>query len=160
MRNVGYFNSPIGVIKIIVEEERLVSLELNKKDEEETNNETIDKTKEWLKKYFRKEKPNIEEINICPKGTTFQKKVWSLLLEIPYGKTISYGEIAKKIGPNMSAQAVGGAVHCNPIPFIIPCHRVIGSKKNLVGYAYGLEMKRFLLDLEKNNDLNNTGFGK
>ena len=80
-------------------------------------------------------------------GTDFQKRVWKELLTIPYGQTITYGEIAKRIGCR-SAQAVGRAVGSNPLLIFIPCHRVIGSDGSLVGYAGGIEMKRRLLDLE------------
>lgn len=86
-------------------------------------------------------------------GTPFAERVWQLLLEIPYGKTTTYGEIAKQIATEreisqMSAQAVGNAVGSNPISIIIPCHRVIGASGNLVGYTGGLEKKIFLLKLE------------
>jgi methylated-DNA-[protein]-cysteine S-methyltransferase len=81
-------------------------------------------------------------------GTDFQLRVWQSLLEIPYGQTISYGELARRIGCR-SAQAVGQAVGRNPISIIVPCHRVIGSNGSLVGYEWGLERKQYLLQLEK-----------
>ncbi|MGN0595701.1 MAG: methylated-DNA--[protein]-cysteine S-methyltransferase [Ruminiclostridium sp.] len=88
-----------------------------------------------------------------PKGTDFRRRVWEILLEIPYGKTITYGEIAeiialKKGGGKMSAQAAGGAVGHNPVAIIIPCHRVIGSDGGLTGYRWGVSRKKALLDLE------------
>ena len=86
---------------------------------------------------------------MAPQGTDFQKKVWQLLLTIPYGCHTSYGAIAKQISPGMSAQAVGGAVGRNPISILIPCHRVLGADGSLTGYAGGLESKRFLLELER-----------
>ena len=87
-------------------------------------------------------------------GTPFQLEVWKILQKIPYGKTATYGEIAKEIAvlkglPGMSAQAVGGAVGHNKISIIIPCHRVIGTNKSLTGYAGGIDKKRKLLALEK-----------
>jgi methylated-DNA-[protein]-cysteine S-methyltransferase len=88
----------------------------------------------------------------CPldlKGTSFEKKVWSTLAEIPYGKTRSYKEIAEAIGHPKAFRAVGNANGSNPIPLILPCHRVIETNGGLGGYGHGLKMKRQLLDLEK-----------
>lgn len=82
-------------------------------------------------------------------GTSFQKAVWNQLMSIPYGKTTSYGELAKLLGIPRSAQAVGQAVGANPIPFIIPCHRVIGKNGSITGYALGIERKKHLLKLEQ-----------
>jgi methylated-DNA-[protein]-cysteine S-methyltransferase len=81
-------------------------------------------------------------------GTPFQEAVWRALCEIPYGKTCSYQDIAKKVGRPKAMRAVGGANHRNPISILIPCHRVIGQDGGLVGYGGGLEAKKFLLDLE------------
>ncbi len=86
-----------------------------------------------------------------PEGTEFQKSVWHKLMEIPYGETRTYSEIASEIGKPGSARAVGSACNRNPIPVIIPCHRVVGSKGKLTGYAGGLEMKKKLLEIEKNH---------
>lgn len=83
------------------------------------------------------------------KGTKFQEKVWNALLQIPYGETRTYGEIAKQIGNEKASRAVGGANHNNPIMIVVPCHRVIGSNKKLVGYAGGLDIKEALLKLEQ-----------
>ena len=83
-----------------------------------------------------------------PQGTAFQKRVWTALLTIPYGETLSYGEITQMVGCR-SAQAVGQAVGANPIALIIPCHRVVGANGTLGGYAYGLNRKKQLLELEK-----------
>lgn len=84
-------------------------------------------------------------------GTDFQKTVWKELLKIPYGKTVSYKYIADKIGNKKAFRAVGNANNKNKISIIIPCHRVIGSNGKLVGYANGIDMKKFLLELEKEN---------
>ena len=110
------------------------------------DNETIRKTREWLDCYFAGGVPKME-IPLHFEGTAFQQKVWKSLCEIPYGKTVSYGEVAKKIGCK-SARAVGGAVGRNPIGIIVPCHRVIGADGTLTGYAAGLNRKEFLLKLE------------
>jgi methylated-DNA-[protein]-cysteine S-methyltransferase len=96
-------------------------------------------------------------IGTAPEGTAFRQKVWELLLDIPYGKVVSYGSLAKQLGTGSSgagigalARAVGGAVGHNPISILIPCHRVIGSDGDLTGYAGGLERKKALLTLEGN----------
>ena len=104
--------------------------------------------KNWLDRYFNGENPKIT-FKLKPGGSEFRRKVWDILLEIPYGETITYGEISREISPTMSAQAVGGAVGHNPISIIIPCHRVIGTNGKLTGYAGGLDRKRELLKLEK-----------
>ena len=82
-------------------------------------------------------------------GTAFQMKVWQELLKIPYGDTVSYSEIAERIGCPEGARAVGGAVHNNLLWIIVPCHRVVGKNGKLTGYAGGTEMKKTLLELEK-----------
>lgn len=112
----------------------------------------FDDAKRWLDSYFSGTEPDI----IMPLhliGTDFQKKVWNILREIPYGKTVTYKEIAEILSQetgrkNMSAQAVGGAVGRNPIAVIVPCHRVIGTDGSLCGYAGGIERKGALLRLE------------
>ena len=106
----------------------------------------------WLDRYFRGE-PLPPLPPLAPSGTAFQKLVWDLLRQVPYGETCTYGELAKKAAAilgreKMSSQAVGGAVGRNPISIIIPCHRCIGSDGSLTGYAWGLERKRWLLSRE------------
>ena len=88
------------------------------------------------------------DLPLAPRGTSFQQRVWRALLDIPYGRTASYGEIASVIGAPGKARAVGAANGQNPIAIIIPCHRVIGSHGELVGYGGGLDRKRWLLELE------------
>ena len=88
-------------------------------------------------------------VALAPEGTPFQQKVWSELLRIPYGETISYGELARRIGNANASRAVGLANGSNPIPIIVPCHRVIGSNGKLTGYGGGLPIKEKLLALEK-----------
>lgn len=105
------------------------------------------KVKIWFDSYFRGENPEID-FELKPEGSEFRQKVWKMLSEIPYGETVTYGEIALEISPTMSAQAVGGAVGHNPIAILIPCHRVIGSNGKLTGYAGGLDRKIELLKLE------------
>lgn len=110
----------------------------------------IKKTKFELMEYFNG-KRKIFDIPIKLDGTEFQVKVWKELLKIPYGKTCSYLDIAKKIGNPNGARAVGMANNKNKIQIIIPCHRVIGSNKKLIGYAGGVKIKEKLLKLEKEN---------
>jgi len=98
--------------------------------------------------YFRGELRRFE-LELAPRGTAFQRAVWRELLNIPYGETISYGELARRIGRIGASRAVGGANGRNPIPVVIPCHRVIGSSGSLTGYGGGLPIKRLLLELER-----------
>ena len=117
--------------------------------------EIFNTVKNWLNRYFNGQKPDLKELPLAPQGTEFQKKVWKILCEIPYGSVITYGDIAKKLNPNArSAQAVGGAVGHNPISIIIPCHRVVGTNKSLTGYAAGINTKVKLLELEGVNTSN------
>lgn len=110
-------------------------------------------TKKWLDIYFSEKEPNIN-LDIKLNGTSFQKEIWEFLRNIPYGKTITYGEIANLIAKKrnikkMSYRAVGHAVSKNPISIIIPCHRVIGKNNKLIGYNGGNCLKKKLLELEK-----------
>jgi methylated-DNA-[protein]-cysteine S-methyltransferase len=109
--------------------------------------------KKWLDLYFAGENPGVSELPLAPIGGEFRQIVWEILREIPYGKVITYGDIAKKIAAktrrkSMSSQAVGGAVGHNPISIIIPCHRVVGGNGSLTGFAGGMELKVKLLELE------------
>ncbi len=111
------------------------------------------KTRDWLDLYFYGENPDFMPPLVVI-GSDFRKAVWNILRQIPYGQTMTYGEIAKKMAKQMgtaqmSAQAVGAAVGRNPISVLIPCHRVVGSNGSLTGYAGGIEKKAALLELEK-----------
>ena len=108
----------------------------------------FDETCRWLDLYFAGKKPDFTP-PLSPNGTPFQQRVWEILLTIPYGKTMSYGDVARRISATMSAQAIGGAVGRNPIGIIIPCHRVIGADGSLTGYGGGLDRKRWMLELER-----------
>lgn len=110
--------------------------------------ETAEAVRAWLSDYFSGGRPSPHVLKLAPSGSPFRLAVWRLLLDIPYGQTTSYGELAAKFGPRMSAQAVGGAVGANPIPIIVPCHRVIGKDGSLTGFAGGLDKKIFLLGVE------------
>lgn len=156
-------DSPVGKILIGEREGVLAGLwmegqkyfpDSNQEEMEENQDSPIlNQTKQWLDRYFKGEKPSAAELPLAPAGSEFQKAVWRILCEIPYGQVTTYGEIAKKIAAirglkSMSAQAVGGAVGHNPISIIIPCHRVVGTNGGLTGYAGGLERKVKLLTLE------------
>ncbi|MCF0238567.1 MAG: methylated-DNA--[protein]-cysteine S-methyltransferase [Sphaerochaetaceae bacterium] len=150
------YPSPIGDLFITTTHNALKELRFNKPPlyfqcSEET--QPFKETKTWLDIYFEGKTPTfVPPITI--EGTAFQKEVWAIVANIPYGKTLSYGDIAKIIAlkrniKRMSSQAVGQGVGANPIAIIIPCHRVLGAKKELTGYAGGLDKKIFLLSLEK-----------
>ena len=113
----------------------------------------FDLTKKWLDKYFNGEKPNINEVPIKLIGTEFRKKVWNLLIDIPYGQTITYGDLSKIVyGKSQNnSKIIGGTVGSNPISIIVPCHRVNGTKDKLTGYGGGIINKIRLLKLEKVN---------
>jgi len=117
---------------------------------EEAQLPVFHETAQWLEAYFGGAVPSSLPC-LAPEGSPFQQAVWKLLREIPYGKTVTYGELAAQLrrgGIAASAQAVGGAVGHNPISILIPCHRVLGADSSLTGYAGGLEAKRALLKLE------------
>ena len=153
------YNSPIGKLHLVSNGVELTNLiiknqiDLLDNCQKQDNLLVFTKAKNWLEDYFNKKNPKINEISLLPNGTNFQKIVWKILYNIPYGKILTYGEIAKIVAKKlcklkMSAQAVGGAIGRNPIPIIIPCHRVIGVNHNLVGYSCGMDIKIKLLKLE------------
>lgn len=107
----------------------------------------FDDVRRWFDDYLNGLNPEIS-FKLKPEGSEFRQKVWKILSGIGYGETSTYGEIASRISPSMSAQAVGGAVGHNPISVIIPCHRVLGADGKLTGYAGGLDRKIHLLKLE------------
>jgi methylated-DNA-[protein]-cysteine S-methyltransferase len=114
------------------------------------NKEFFKKTKRQLEAYFSGKLKSFD-LKLASEGTDFQKAVWKALCEIPYGETRTYKDIAESIGKPKACRAVGFANNRNPIAIIVPCHRVIGSTGKLVGYASGLDVKEFLLKLEKAN---------
>ncbi len=116
--------------------------------EEETP--VLRRTQKELEEYFSGERTRFT-IPLAPKGTSFQQTVWQALLEIPYGETRTYRQIAERIGNPKACRAVGLANSRNPIWILVPCHRVIGKNGSLTGYAGGLDKKHFLLELEREN---------
>ena len=162
MEYISYYQSPIGKMLLTADGIGLTGVWFDKqkyfarslgKEWEEKEQEVLRDTKKWFDIYFSGNEPKFS-VPLHLIGTPFQMEVWEILLTIPYGKTMTYGEIAKKIAvrrgmERMSAQAVGGAVGQNPIGVIVPCHRVIGAKGSLTGYAGGIDKKIKLLQLEK-----------
>ena len=152
------YSSPLGSISLVCDDAALVHLSLPGQVEfsgvaVEQYHPILKQAADWLDRYFSGAAPSPAELPLKPEGTAFQKVIWELLLTIPYGQTVTYGDLAKKAAcilgkPRMSAQAVGQAVGANPISVIIPCHRVMGAKGKLTGYAGGLHYKIRLLELE------------
>ena len=162
MQYISQYHSPIGDILLAADDigltglwfegQKYFALHLDKEHKEEEL-PVFTETKRWLDIYFSGKEPDFT-VSLHFMGTDFQKEVWKILCSIPYGNTMTYGEIAEKIAfkrglKHMSAQAVGGAVGHNPISILVPCHRVIGSNGNLTGYAGGIDKKIKLLTLEK-----------
>lgn len=157
-----YYESPIGQLAMTSDGKNITGLWLpNHEDFELKFNEKLfeaeliifNKAVTWLDDYFLGNNPVID-FPLKAEGTEFRKQVWEILLDIPYGETITYGEIAKQMAQirgkkTMSAQAVGGAVGNNPISIMIPCHRVVGKDGNLTGYGGGIDTKIELLKLEQ-----------
>lgn len=144
----------IGITGLWFTDQKYYALYLDQENEEK---ETLllKKAKEWLNIYFEGKKPNFK-LPLHFIGSDFQKEVWEILTTIPYGKVMTYGEIANILAKrkgisHMSAQAVGGAVGHNQISIIVPCHRVVGSNGSLTGYAGGIKRKKYLLELESVN---------
>nr|MBQ8245007.1 methylated-DNA--[protein]-cysteine S-methyltransferase [Oscillospiraceae bacterium] len=148
------YRSPLGTLLLQSDGEALTALSFGRGPGEASDGcAVLEQASRWLDAYFCGEAPAIE-FPLSPRGTEFQKQVWQLLLEIPYGQVRTYGglalEMARRLGKEkMSAQAVGQAVGSNPISIIVPCHRVVGAKGQLTGYAWGVERKKWLLDHEK-----------
>lgn len=153
--NFSEYQSPLGRIIIGTVNDRLTGLWFEGQRYapaqitlSESTTEVLQLTRYWLDEYFAGRCPGFTP-ELAPQGTPFQHEVWRELLKIPYGKTITYGEIARNIGRPRAWQAVGAAVGHNPISLIIPCHRVVGADGSLTGYAGGLERKQALLELER-----------
>lgn len=161
MQYISNYISPFGNIVLSADETGLTGLWFEgqkysetyfDKSHEEKELPVFTKAKEWLDIYFSGKEPDFR-LPLHFTGTPFQNEVWEILCSIPYGKTVTYGGIARQIADDrgighMSAQAVGGAVGRNPISIIVPCHRVVGSKGDLTGYAGGIDKKIALLKLE------------
>ncbi len=162
MEYINHYNSPLGGITLASNGKELTGLWFDNqkyfgntlsKEYEEKELPIFYETYKWLDIYFSGRKPDFTP-PLYMKTTEFRKNVWEIMLTIPYGQTMTYGQIAEIIAkqkglPKMSAQAVGGAVGHNSISLIIPCHRVVGTNGNLTGYAGGIDKKIKLLTMEK-----------
>lgn len=161
MTYTQHYDSPLGGILLAADEEGLTGLWFDgqkyfartlPKEYAESETPVLCEAKRWLDIYFSGREPDFTP-PLHPVGSAFQQAVWALLLEIPYGKTTTYGALARKLAEkqgltHMSAQAVGGAVGHNPISLMIPCHRVVGTNGSLTGYGGGIARKVKLLELE------------
>ncbi len=149
--NIFFYETTIGKITIGESDNYITNIFFNTdlipKDIKIVESEVIKECYNQLELYFSG-KLKVFSVNIKPKGTEFMQKVWKELCNIPYGKTVSYKYIAEQIGNVKAVRAVGAANGKNPIPIIIPCHRVIGNNNKLVGYRGGLEIKEKLLKFE------------
>lgn len=152
--NYSYLETPIGIL-LIAGDEFLREIRFpNKADARKPNpgwtesaRGAVAETIRQLKEYFAGQRTEFD-LPIAPEGTEFQRRVWRSLQEIPYGQTISYGELARRVGNPKGSRAVGAANGKNPIPIVIPCHRVIGANGKLTGFGGGLPTKESLLALE------------
>ena len=157
MDYISHYNSPLGRITMGSDGEALIGLwfddqkhfgaNLEKEQRQQDDLPIFDLTRQWLDIYFSGKAPQFTP-PLQIRASDFRKQVWKQLLNIPFGQTTTYGEIAKSLGGS-SAIAVGGAIAHNAISLIIPCHRVIASDGNLRGYAGGLDRKRWLLEMEQ-----------
>lgn len=148
MEDIAYIETPLGITKIVGSTCGIsqISIEENAKISP-TIPLVLQQTVQQLQEYFQGSRQDFT-LEINPKGTDFQKKVWQELLQIPFGKTISYLELSKKLGDVKAIRAVASANGKNPLWIVIPCHRVIGTDGSLTGYAGGLWRKKWLLEHE------------
>jgi methylated-DNA-[protein]-cysteine S-methyltransferase len=147
--------SPVGPLTLVAADGALVGLYMDEQRHRpptekfgDRDAEVFDDAIRQLRAYFGGERTTFD-LRLSPQGTPFQQRVWAALCDIPYGTTVSYGELAHRIGQPTASRAVGLANGRNPIGIVVPCHRVIGASGKLTGYGGGLERKQFLLDLEQ-----------
>ena len=149
---IRIIDSPVGKLRLVAEDGFLTELRFGGEpavvDGEVEDNRLLDEVERQLGEYFRGERKAFD-LSLRMKGTPFQLEDWEALKGIPYGETVTYGEIARRIGRPKASRAVGMANHNNPISIIVPCHRVIGKNGKLTGYGGGLNVKQQLLELEQ-----------
>ena len=157
MMYYDYFDSPIGRLMLAMDGQGLrhIDFERGKYPTEigpdwERGRGALHEVRSQLTAYFSGRLTTFD-LPLAPNGTEFQQQVWLELLRIPYGATTSYGEIARRLGDPTASRAVGAANGRNPLPIVVPCHRVVGADGSLTGFGGGLPVKRFLLDLEQKN---------
>ena len=154
--NYQFLDTPIGTLRLVSDGEHMTAIEFEgRHGEADTDHNVEDPVlracARQLQEYFAGKRTQFD-LPLAPRGTEFQRAVWRALEEIPYGKLKSYGEIAVEIGKSSAARAVGAANGRNPLPIVVPCHRVIGRDGSLTGFAGGLAIKRWLLALEGYKD--------
>jgi methylated-DNA-[protein]-cysteine S-methyltransferase len=154
VRRYCEISTPVGRLRLSGDEEGLRGISFQNRfrpveiaEDPEQAREPLREVIAQLEAYFAGERRGFD-LPLAPEGTPFQREVWSALLAIPYGETVSYGELARRLGRPNASRAVGAANGRNPIPIIIPCHRVIGADGSLTGFGGGLAIKRRLLELE------------
>ena len=157
-----YLDSPVGLMEIQASAQGLTRVEFAEAEANQIHgNEITTRCKLQLQQYFASERSEFD-LPLDQQGTAFQKSIWNCLLTIPFGQTVSYGDIADMVNNRKAVRAVGAANGKNPISIIVPCHRVIGANQTLTGYAGGLERKAWLLKHEgaafKNNEENQNSF--
>lgn len=145
-------DTPIGILRLVSNGSHLVKIEFEDRHQpgeaaENTCNGVLASTKTQLRQYFAGQRQEFD-LPLAPAGTPFQREVWQALAQIPWGELRSYADIARAIERPKAVRAVGAANGRNPLPIVIPCHRVVGSDGSLTGFAGGLDMKRALLELE------------
>jgi len=151
MKALAYYSSPIGVLEVVCTEVGISEINFKQKPDKkasEVQPKILSDCIKQLDEYFAGRRKRFDVPLDLRNGTDFYREVWRLVQSIPYGRTRSYSTIAETLGRPHASRAVGQANGRNPIPIIIPCHRVIGKNGGLTGYAYGLEMKEALLSIE------------
>jgi methylated-DNA-[protein]-cysteine S-methyltransferase len=147
-----HYHSPVGWLEITTTDDAVTALRMTSKPNNPTHSshKVILQCCKELDEYFAGKRRHFD-VKVYLKGTDFQSEIWKKLQEIPYGKTISYSALAQAAGHSKACRAAGSANGKNPVAIIVPCHRVIAADGSLGGYAYGLNMKKALLDLERMN---------
>ncbi len=150
-------DSPVGVLTIVAENDGIVAIRFESESEHMSSQSPmevgagehaiLDNAVRQLEEYFGGARTEFD-LPLVPRGTPFQQQAWQVLRTIPYGETITYGEQARRLGDPNKSRAVGSANGRNPIPIVVPCHRVVGANGHLTGYAGGIEVKAWLLDHE------------
>lgn len=165
MKHKCHVRTPVGILCIEENGEAVTALEFEGEGEnptlgfvEKPPTGLLEEAGNQLMEYFRGKRKEFT-LPLSPQGTEFQKKVWAALRTIPYGQTRSYGEIAAQVGNPKAARAIGGANNKNPIMILIPCHRVVGADGSLTGFACGVGVKKYLLDLERRGNNPNCAGG-
>ena len=154
--NVWYINSMLGTLRLEEEDDALCGVQLcpdgvpdlEPLPRKVCETPLLQETEEQLNEYFAGARREFD-LPLAAKGTPFQQAVWAQLHKIPYGEVRTYGQLAAALGKPKASRAVGSACHRNPLCIVVPCHRVIGADGSLTGYAEGLEIKEYLLELER-----------